>query len=316
MFCVNCGSKIPDDSQFCIQCGTPVQSVSSQPVPTPAQPMAAPVQQPSVPIQPPASTPAQPVPTPAQPAGAPMPAQQAFAPAPAQTAAAPMPAQPADTPMAAQTAPAYAQFQPAQPAPVPAGSPRPKNSKTKIVVGAAAAAEAEAAAAAAEPIAVVVNGQPVTEQAVTDYIANFRTEMGLEDAAAWNDWMAQNGFTPETVRAEVIDGFVLEQLTALAAQELNIEVTQDDINQALAESRAMFESDAEYQEALAAAGMTEEEYIQNDLTPVILQDKVASAALGGASDEDGSAFNAWLDSYKQQKGVQINPMPEGLPYAL
>lgn len=32
MFCGNCGKKIPDDSMFCPDCGTPVKRVSSQSV--------------------------------------------------------------------------------------------------------------------------------------------------------------------------------------------------------------------------------------------------------------------------------------------
>ena len=171
---------------------------------------------------------------------------------------------------------------------------------------------------AADPnaVAAVVNGQVITEQDVTNYIATVRASMGLDTDDAWAEWMAASGYTPEAVRAEVIDGLVWEQLMPLAAEELNIQVTQEDIDEALEETKAMFESDEEYQQALAEAGMTEESYIQNELMYELTNQKIMEAALGDAEDEDGSAFYEWLENYKQLKGVQVNPMPEGLPYVV
>lgn len=178
----------------------------------------------------------------------------------------------------------------------------------------------DAATATADPnaVAVVVMGQSIPEEAVTEYIASVRASMGLDTDEAWGEWMAASGYTPETVRDEVIEGLVWEQLMPVAAEELGVEVTQADIDEALQETKDMFESEEEYQQALADAGITEESYIQNELMYELTNQKIMEAALGDAADEDedGSAFYAWLQNYKQLKGVQVNPMPEGLPYVI
>lgn len=184
----------------------------------------------------------------------------------------------------------------------------------------------EAAADSVDPsaVAAVVNGQSISEQTITDYIASFRASMGLDTDDAWGEWMATYGYTPETVREEVIEGFVLDELYNLAAQELNVQVTQEDIDQALEDTKSQFETDEEYQQALADAGMTEESYIQNDLMPILLEEKIMEAAIGdevengddGTEGDDGTLFYEWLENYKQLKGVKVNPMPDGLPYVV
>lgn len=168
----------------------------------------------------------------------------------------------------------------------------------------------------ANAVAATVNGQNIMEQDITDYIAGFRQDSGLETDEAWGEWLAAYGYTPETARQDILDSFVYEQLYNLAAQEFNIEVTQDDIDSALAELKSMYESDEEYEEDLAAYGMTEESYIQDSLIPMLLEQKIMEVALGDqiTEDQDGTLFMAWLEDYKQQKGVTENPMPQGLPY--
>lgn len=177
-------------------------------------------------------------------------------------------------------------------------------------------AATDGAAADTNGVAATVNGQNIMEQEVTDYIAGFRAESGLETDEAWGEWLAAYGYTPETARQDVINGFVYESLYQLAAQEFNLEVTQEDIEQSLAELKSMYESEEEYQEDLAAYGMTEESYVQDSLIPMLLEQKIMEAALGDQvnEDEDGTLFMAWLEDYKQQKGVTENPMPQGLPY--
>ena len=61
-------------------------------------------------------------------------------------------------------------------------------------------------------VAATVNGQDIMEQTVTDYIANFRTSSSLESDEAWGEWMVANGYTPESVREEVIDYYVNQDL--------------------------------------------------------------------------------------------------------
>ena len=47
----------------------------------------------------------------------------------------------------------------------------------------------------------------------------------------------------------------------------------------------------------------------------MLEGKIIEAALGDKADDE-EAFYEWLDNYWELKGVTINAMPDGLPYAI
>ena len=138
-------------------------------------------------------------------------------------------------------------------------------------------------------VAATVNGQQIMEQTVTDYIADFRANTSLETDEAWGEWMVTNGYTPETVREEVIDYYINQDLYDQAASEYSVTVEQADIDAAMEETKAMFESDEAFQQALKASNMTEETYIEDVIRPNLLQTKLAeavSAAEGGAEGDD------------------------------
>ena len=136
-------------------------------------------------------------------------------------------------------------------------------------------------------VAATVNGQDIMEQTITDYIANFRTSSSLESDEAWGEWMVANGYTPESVREEVIDYYVNQDLYDQAAKEYNVTVEQADIDAAMEETKAMFESDEAFQEALEASSMTEESYIEDVIRPNLLQTKLAEAVAAQESEGEG-----------------------------
>lgn len=136
-------------------------------------------------------------------------------------------------------------------------------------------------------VAATVNGQDIMEQTITDYIANFRTSSSLESDEAWGEWMVANGYTPESVREEVIDYYVDQDLYDQAAKQYNVTVEQADIDAALEETKAMFESDEAFQEALEASSMTEESYIEDVIRPNLLQTKLAEAVAAQESEGEG-----------------------------
>lgn len=136
-------------------------------------------------------------------------------------------------------------------------------------------------------VAATVNGQQIMEQTVTDYVADFRASSGLDTDEAWGEWMVANGYTPETVREEVIDYYVNQDLYDQAASEYNVTVEQADIDEALSQTKSMFESDEAFQEALEASQMTEEDYINDVIRPNLLQTKLAEA-VAAADEGDGT----------------------------
>ena len=105
MFCPQCGSKQPDDAQFCAQCGAPLSAVNDAGEAAEAAPTGG-----------------------AESAGA-----------AAETAAAPTPAE-SPEPEAAPASPAAPAGEPAATSPAPAEKPKRKNHRTAIIAGAVAAA--------------------------------------------------------------------------------------------------------------------------------------------------------------------------------
>ena len=64
-------------------------------------------------------------------------------------------------------------------------------------------------------------------------------------------------------------------------------VEQADIDAAMEETKAMFESDEAFQEALEASSMTEESYIEDVIRPNLLQTKLAEAVAAQESEGEG-----------------------------
>lgn len=140
---------------------------------------------------------------------------------------------------------------------------------------------------AAGDVAATVNGQDIMEQTVTDYVDNFRKGANLETDEAWGEWMVSNGYTPESVREEVINYYVDQDLYEQAAEEYDVKVEQEDIDAQLEQTKAMFESEEAFQEALEASNMTEESYIETVVTPTILQQKLSEAVAAANTEEGG-----------------------------
>ena len=136
-------------------------------------------------------------------------------------------------------------------------------------------------------VAATVNGQNIMEQTVTDYIADFRKGANLESDEQWGQWMVSNGYTPESVREEVINYYVDQDLYEQAAKEYNVAVEQADIDAQLEQTKAMFESEEAFQEALTASNMTEESYIEKVITPTLLQQKLSEAVAASNTEEGG-----------------------------
>lgn len=143
-----------------------------------------------------------------------------------------------------------------------------------------------------EGVAATVNGHQITEQAVTDYVQSLRKENNLEDKETWGEWLASGGTTPEDIRSQAIDYLVNEELYDQAAEERGLTVEQAEVDAALEDVKSQFESEENFQQALAQTGMTEEEYIENTVRPALLRTKLAEAIeseIGQSTDEDDTA---------------------------
>lgn len=133
----------------------------------------------------------------------------------------------------------------------------------------------------AATVSVEINGISksgvVGEKAVTDYVADFRTNSGLESDDAWAEWMVANGYTPETVRDDVVDYYVRDLLLDYAAEAYGVSVSPEEVDEQLRIARSQFESDEAWANALEASNLTEEEYKNDVIEPNLLQQKLSAA---------------------------------------
>lgn len=153
-------------------------------------------------------------------------------------------------------------------------------------------------------VAATVNGTEIQEDTITAAIENIRTSMGLTDEQTWGEWLAENDYTPESVRQEIIDGYVDEELAKQGSESLDIHADEAEVNQYVDSMRGNYDSDAAWQDALASVGMTEDQYRQNialTLETQLLKAKVAEDAAEPTDEELLTMAQNYLASYDGAK---------------
>jgi len=112
-------------------------------------------------------------------------------------------------------------------------------------------------------VAATVNGTEIQEDTITTAVENIRTQMGLTEEQAWGEWLAENDYTPESVRKEMIDGYVDQELVKQGSESLDIHADEAEVSQYVDSMRANYDSDEAWANALNSVGMTEEQYREN-----------------------------------------------------
>ena len=67
-------------------------------------------------------------------------------------------------------------------------------------------------------VAATVNGVEIPEDKVTQAIQDIRAQMSLTEEDAWGQWLADNDYTPESVREEIVNSFVDQELVKQGAR--------------------------------------------------------------------------------------------------
>lgn len=109
-------------------------------------------------------------------------------------------------------------------------------------------------------VAATVNGNPIYENQVTNYIQGMRETYGMTDDESWGTSLAQAGMTPESFREDVINQYAEGELILQGADEAGIVVEAADIDGYVDAMKANYGDDAQWQAALESAGLTEERY--------------------------------------------------------
>lgn len=142
--------------------------------------------------------------------------------------------------------------------------------------------------AVAGGVAATVNGTPISEDVITDYIANFRVAQQLDTDEAWGEWMVSFGYEPKQLRTDTINYYVDRELLKQAIQEEGITVEDSEVDDAIAQMAEQLGGQEMLEEALAAQNMDMDSYrndVRFSLEQQALAQKVAPADVE-VNDED------------------------------
>lgn len=109
-------------------------------------------------------------------------------------------------------------------------------------------------------VAATVDGVEISEDTITSYIEAVREQQGLTDEDSWGEYLAEYGTSPSEIREQVIQSYIDRELIVKGAEEKNITVDSSEVDSYVDSMKQNYEDDEAWQEALTAAGMTEDEY--------------------------------------------------------
>ena len=157
------------------------------------------------------------------------------------------------------------------------------------VLGLAACATSEdkpAAEGYTGGVAATVNGTEIPEDTITAQIQMIRAQMSVDTEDAWGAWLAENGYTPETVREQIISGYVDQELVRQGAAQKGVTVEDDDIEAVLNATKAQYDSEEAWEQALKQSGTTEDDYRHNLEQQILVRNLYATFATNEEPSEE------------------------------
>lgn len=148
-------------------------------------------------------------------------------------------------------------------------------------------------------VAATVNGVEIPEDKVTQAIQDIRAQMSLTEEDAWGQWLADNDYTPESVREEIVNSFVDQELVKQGGEAEGITADPTEIDQYVETMRGHYDSDSAWAEALEAVGMTEDEYRDNIALSLVSQQLQQKVGEGAAEPTDEEVLDAAKETYAQ-----------------
>ena len=108
--------------------------------------------------------------------------------------------------------------------------------------------------------------------------------------------MKENSFDPATVRDQVIDYYVENELKKQACDEKGITVEQSQVDDEINNMKANYDSDDAWKQALSSAGLTEDQY-RESVEAGLLDKALEDAVAGDAATADDSKVLDMLNTY-------------------
>ena len=156
--------------------------------------------------------------------------------------------------------------------------------------------------------AATVNGVSIPESDITKTIESVRTQSGLDTEEAWGQFLVSNNMTPESVREQIIDSYVNQELIKSGAAELGVSVDSSEVDTYVDSMKANFGDDEAWKEALQQAGFTEESY-RESIETSLLQQKISAHFEESAevTDEDvldsAKMYASYYDGAKRSSHI-------------
>ena len=159
---------------------------------------------------------------------------------------------------------------------------------------------------AGKSVAATVNGEDIYEEDVTLYVEQLRTYYGCAEDADWAQFMVSYGYTASDVRDMAIDALAQEIIVEQKCDELGITVTDEEIDENIAEIREQngYTDDESWALALESAGYDDPAEYREVVRTGMLQEKLCEAEVE-TSEPDEAVVVATASSYVGQKASHI-----------
>lgn len=149
----------------------------------------------------------------------------------------------------------------------------------------------------------------ISEQDVSDWIGQYRSAYSLSDDADFASALASQNLNVVTFRQSAVNQLALAQLIANRADELGIEVSEDDVQARIEQSKEAltFGDDGVWADTLSQYGMTEDD-LRLQIRSSLLQQAVCEADVErreAADDEVLSFAQTYLSSTTQKHAYRI-----------
>ena len=157
-------------------------------------------------------------------------------------------------------------------------------------------------------VAATVNGTEIKEQKVTDQVQQIRDQSGLSEEDQWGQFLVENDMTPSSVRDQILDTLVEQELILQGAKELGITVEDSEIDEYVNNMKANYDGDEAWNKALEQAGFTEDSY-RETLKESLYEQKVGEhfEEVAQVSDEDyvtqAQTYASYYDGAKRSSHI-------------
>ena len=133
-----------------------------------------------------------------------------------------------------------------------------------------------------DPYAAKVNGVEIKESKITKQIEKIREAYSMTDNSTWGEYLASASMTPSSLRDNLLDSYIEQEIVTQYAYEKNADATNEQIDEQVSTVRGYYDSDDAWKEALTNAGFDDEnayrEVLKYSIAYANLQEKFAEDA--------------------------------------